>query len=177
MLSIARGAMRSEAIAAVNRLIAARLEGNLGLLAAVGADSGEHLALRTGIAILRAERGTAIRAAARLVLEALLRIERLLRGAEDELLVAIPTNEGFVLIHILYPPNHDLTFTDLAPKARLPDGDAKAKSKEAVIEMGNDGLGSTDYTTHRQKAPHFSKFAEKHFLLRGFFHFLWNTIQ
>ena len=92
--------MRSEAIAAVHGLIAARLEGNLGLLAAVSADRREHLALRTGIAILRAERGTALRAAARLILEALLRVERLLRRAEDELLVAIAANEGFVLIHI-----------------------------------------------------------------------------
>ena len=92
--------MRSEAIAAVHGLIAARLEGNLSLLAAVSADRSEHLTLRTGIAILSAERGAAVRAAARLVLEALLSIERLLRRAEDELLVAIATNEGFVLIHI-----------------------------------------------------------------------------
>ena len=94
--------MRREAIAAVHGLIAARLEGNLGLLAAVSADRGEHLTLRAGIgiAVLSAERSTAIRAAARLVLEALLSVERLLRRAEDELLVAIATNEGFVLIHI-----------------------------------------------------------------------------
>ena len=92
--------MRGEAIAAVDGLVATRLERNLSLLAAVSADRREHLALRTGIAILRAERGTALRAAARLILEALLSIERLLRRAEDELLVAVTTNEGFVLIHI-----------------------------------------------------------------------------
>ena len=92
--------MRREAIAAVHGLIATRLEGNLGLLAAVSADRGEHLALRTGIAIGSAESSAALRAAARLVLEALLSIERLLRRAEDELLVAVTTNEGFVLIHI-----------------------------------------------------------------------------
>ena len=92
--------MRSKAIAAVHGLIAARLEGNLGFLAAVSANRGEHLALRAGIAVLRTESGTALRAAARLVLEALLSIERLLRRAEDELLVAVTTNEGFVLIHI-----------------------------------------------------------------------------
>ena len=96
--------MRSEAIAAVNRLIATRLERNLSLLAAVSADRGEHLTLRTGGAILSTERSTALRAAARLVLEALLSIERLLRRAEDELLVAITTNEGFVLIHICILP-------------------------------------------------------------------------
>ena len=98
--SITRSAMRREAIAAVHGLIATRLEGNLGLLAAISADRGEHLTLRAGIAVLRAESGTALRAAARLVLEALLSVERLLRRAEDELLVAIATNEGFVLIHI-----------------------------------------------------------------------------
>ena len=92
--------MRREAIAAVHGLIATRLEGNLGLLAAVSADRGEHLALRAGISILRAERSTALRAAARLILEALLSVERLLRRAEDKLLVAIAANEGFVLIHI-----------------------------------------------------------------------------
>ena len=92
--------MSREAIAAVHGLIATRLEGNLGLLAAISADRGEHLALRTGSAILSAERSTALRAAARLVLEALLSVERLLRRAENELLVAVTTNEGFVLIHI-----------------------------------------------------------------------------
>ena len=93
--------MRREAITAVHGLIAARLEGNLSLLAAISADRREHLALRAGgSTILRAERRTALRATARLVLEALLSIERLLRRAEDELLVAIATNEGFVLIHI-----------------------------------------------------------------------------
>ena len=40
--SIARGAMVREAVAAVDGLVAARLEGNLGLLAAVSADRGEH---------------------------------------------------------------------------------------------------------------------------------------
>jgi len=92
--------MRREAIAAVHGLIAARLEGNLSLLAAVSADRGEHFALRTGIAVLRTESGTALRAAARLVLEALFSVERLLGSAEDELLVTVAANEGFVLIHI-----------------------------------------------------------------------------
>ena len=92
--------MRREAIAAVHGLIATRLEGNLGLLAAVSTDSGEHFTLRARIAVGSAESGAALRAAARLVLEALLSIERLLRRAEDELLVAVTTYEGFVLIHI-----------------------------------------------------------------------------
>ena len=91
--------MRREAIAAVHGLIATRLEGNLGLLAAVSADSGEHFALRAGIAIGRTESGTALRAAARLVLEALLRIESLLGSSKDEFLAAVTANEGLVLIH------------------------------------------------------------------------------
>lgn len=127
--------MRSEAIAAVHGLIAARLEGNLGLLAAVSTDRSEHLALRAGVAILSAERSTALRAAARLVLEALLSIERLLRRAEDELLVAIAANEGFVLIHIcILLKINRLTFTDWLSKPRLPVG-ARRQSKEAIIEI------------------------------------------
>ena len=97
--SIAGRAMRSKAITAINRLITARLEGNLRLLAAVGADRSEHLALRAGIAILRTERSTALRAASRLVLEALFRVESLLGSTEDEFLAAIAANESLVLIH------------------------------------------------------------------------------
>lgn len=97
--SIAGRTMRCKAITAVNGLIATRLEGHLRFLAAVGTDRGEHLTLRAGIAILRTESGTALRAAARLVLEALLRIESLLGSAEDEFLTAVAANEGFVLIH------------------------------------------------------------------------------
>ena len=131
--------MRSEAIAAVHGLIATRLEGNLGLLTAVSADRGEHLTLRAGIAVLSAEGRTALRATARLVLEALLSVESLLRGAEDELLVAIATNEGFVLIHICILLKNRLTFTDWLSKPGLPVG-ARRQSKEAVIEMRNDGF-------------------------------------
>ena len=105
--SIARGAMVREAVAAVDGLVATRLEGNLRLLAAVGADRGEHLALRTGIAVGGAERGTALRAAARLVLEALLGIESLLGSTEDEFLAAVTANEGFVLIHNRILLNND----------------------------------------------------------------------
>ena len=126
--------MRREAIAAVDGLVATRLERNLSLLAAVSADRSEHLALRTGGAVLSAERSTALRAAARLVLEALLSIERLLRRAEDELLVAIAANEGFVLIHMCILLKNRLTFTDWLSKPRLPVG-ARRQSKEAVIEI------------------------------------------
>ena len=91
--------MVGEAIAAVHGLVAARLEGNLSLLATVGADRSVHLALRAGIAILSAERRTALRAAARLVLEALLRIESLLGSSKHKFFAAVTASEGFVLIH------------------------------------------------------------------------------
>ena len=91
--------MISEAIAAVHRLIAARLERNLGLLAAIRADRGEHLALRTSAAVLGAERRTALRATARLVLEAFLRLESLLGSSEHKFLATVTASEGFVLIH------------------------------------------------------------------------------
>ena len=46
--------MVREAIAAIHRLVAARLEGNLSLLAAIRADRGEHFALRASAAVLGA---------------------------------------------------------------------------------------------------------------------------
>ena len=91
--------MVREAVAAVDRLVATRLEGNLSLLAAVRADRGEHLTLRAGVPVSGAESGAALRAAARLVLEALLGVELLLGSREDEFLAAVAANEGFVLIH------------------------------------------------------------------------------
>ena len=97
---VARSTVRGKAIAAIHRLIAARLEGNLGLLAAVSTDRGKHFALRTGVAVGGAEGSAALRAAARLVLEALLRVERLLGSSKDEFLAAVAANEGLVLIHI-----------------------------------------------------------------------------
>ena len=91
--------MISEAVAAVHGLVAARLEGNLRLLAAISADRGVHLTLRTGVAVLSAERRTALRATARLILEAFLRIESLLGSSEHEFFAAVTASEGFILIH------------------------------------------------------------------------------
>ena len=98
-LLVARLTMVREAIAAIHRLVAARLEGNLGLLAAIRADRGEHFALRASAAVLGAERRTALRATARLVLEAFLGVERLLGSSEHEFFAAVTASEGFVLIH------------------------------------------------------------------------------
>lgn len=98
-LLVARLTMVREAIAAIHRLVAARLEGNLGLLAAIRADRGEHFALRASATVLGAERRTALRATARLVLEAFLGVERLLGSGEHEFFAAVTASEGFVLIH------------------------------------------------------------------------------
>ena len=98
-LLVARLTMISEAVAAVHGLVAARLEGNLSLLAAISANRGVHLTLRTSVAILSAERRTALRAAARLILEAFLRIESLLGSSEHEFFAAVTASEGFILIH------------------------------------------------------------------------------
>ena len=115
--------MRRETIAAIDRLVAAGLEGNLGLLATIRANRAEHLA-RSTAAILRAERSAALRATTGLVLEALLRIERLFRRREDEFLAAIAADEGFVLIHgdILLKK---IYLHRLALRARLPVGGAR----------------------------------------------------
>ena len=50
-------------------------------------------------AVLGAERRTALRATARLVLEAFLRIESLLGSSEHKFLATVTASEGFVLIH------------------------------------------------------------------------------
>ena len=102
--SIARGAMVREAVAAVDGLVATRLEGNLGLLAAVRADGGEHFTLRAGVAVGGAERSAALRATARLVLEALLGVELLFGSRENEFGAAFTAGQRLVLIHGKKPP-------------------------------------------------------------------------
>ena len=81
-------AMLVEAITAVDRTVILRLEGHLGLLAAVSASDLEHLALLTAIAAAAAL-VAAITAACRLILEPLLSIEFLLTGGESELLATL----------------------------------------------------------------------------------------
>jgi len=103
----------SEAVAAVDRLGAARAERDLGLAAAARARRREHLTGSGGVAATAAAaathvRGTATeittlglsgcaarRAATRLA-ELSLSEERLLARAEDELLVAVLANQGLV---------------------------------------------------------------------------------
>ena len=92
-------ALSVEALTAVNGTISAGLEGNLGLAAAAVADHGEHLAGGTAVAVLGTARSTASRAAAGLILEALLRKEFLFAGRENELVAALTAGQGLVLVH------------------------------------------------------------------------------
>ena len=80
--------MLVEAVTAVNRTVILRLEGHLGLLAAVSASDLEHLALLTAITAAAAL-VAAVTAACRLILEPLLGIEFLLTGGESELLATL----------------------------------------------------------------------------------------
>ena len=89
-----------EALAAVDGAIVVRLEGNLALLATVGAGSVEHLAGRsltalslTGVAAITASLG--------LVGEALLGVELLLAGGENEFASAILADNGLVSVHVI----------------------------------------------------------------------------
>ena len=95
-----------EAVTAVHGTISAGLEGNLGFAAAAVADHGEHLPGSTAIAVLGPTGSAAGRAAGGLVLEALLSEEFLLRGGENELVVAIAAYQGLVFVHGSYPPKN-----------------------------------------------------------------------
>ena len=78
-----------EALAAVDRTIGLRLEGNTSLAAAVGADSGEVLSRAAGSILASVTAGLA---ALGLILEASLRIELLLTGGEHEFGAAFLAN-------------------------------------------------------------------------------------
>ena len=73
----------SEALAAVDRTVLARLEGNLASLAAAGADSVKHLALTAGSVLAGITAGLA---ALGLIGKTALGIELLLTGGEHELI-------------------------------------------------------------------------------------------
>ena len=98
-----------KALAAVDRLVAARLEGNLCFLSAVSANCSEHLAGAVAI-LLGTEGRTALRATARLILEAFLRIKLLLCSCENKFFAAVTTSKGLVLVHFLFPPQNDNPF-------------------------------------------------------------------
>ena len=88
-----------KALAAVDGLVATGLDGHLRRAAAAIADDFVHLALRTAAAVLGATRRTAAGATARLVLEALLRIERLLGSGENKFGAALAAGQRLVLVH------------------------------------------------------------------------------
>src|SRR5437773_7690817 len=113
-----RRALLLEAVAAVHRLVTARLERNARLTTAVAAGRREHLTLPAVTAAatavsaarvaattttsasstaLRATRGAIVCAAGRGVLEAAAGVELLLAGRPDELLAAVLADQGFVL--------------------------------------------------------------------------------
>jgi hypothetical protein len=82
------------AVAAVNGTVLARAEGDLGFCSAIGTDCVEHfprliVAVAATVVALLAGRPT-FRAAARIVSEAFLGEEVLLRGGENELGAAVP---------------------------------------------------------------------------------------
>ena len=85
MLLSGLSAMLVEAVTAINRTVVLRLEGHLGLLAAVSAGDLEHLALLTAITAATAL-VTAVTATCRLILETLLSVEFLFTSGESELL-------------------------------------------------------------------------------------------
>src|SRR5579872_1680041 len=105
---VARG--RLEAVAAVDRAVAPRLERHLRLIPATAAGHGVHLALGTSATVAAAAAaatgtlcltgGPAIGATRRLIREALLGEEFLLTGAEREWTRAIDAGQSLILVHV-----------------------------------------------------------------------------
>ena len=94
----------SEASAAEHGTILTGLEGNLGGLTAFGAHSVEHLAGSAGSGTGSLASHTAVTATGGLILEALLGVERLFTGREDELIAAVFAYQRLVFVHGLEPP-------------------------------------------------------------------------
>lgn len=90
-----------EAIAAIDRAVVARLERNLAVFSACGADSVKHLTVRTTSAAVRVVLAciTAGLATLGLVIETLFCVELLLSGGECELLSTVLAYDSFVLEH------------------------------------------------------------------------------
>ena len=88
-----------EALAAVNRAVTGGLEGNSCFLAALGADSSEHL---SGSTIGSLAGVTASLASLGLVYEASLSVELLLTSGEDELIAALFASQSLVSVHDNY---------------------------------------------------------------------------
>ena len=95
-----RRELSAEAIAAIHRSVAARLERNLAGASAISADCVKHHALFAATGALLA-RGAAIFAALRFVGEPFFREELLLAGGEGEVLPAIFADDDFVAKHVI----------------------------------------------------------------------------
>ena len=90
----------SETVAAVNGTVGARLEGNLALLAALGANGVKHLTL-AALAGSVLSCHTAISAALGLVGETFFSVKLLLSGSESEFLSAFLADECLVSVHVI----------------------------------------------------------------------------
>lgn len=88
-----------EALTAINRAVAARLEGNPAGFSALGADRLKHLALGISAARISFSGIAAGFAALRLVGESFFGVEFLLAGSELEFVSAVFANECFVVVH------------------------------------------------------------------------------
>ena len=87
---------------AVDGLVVAGLEGNLGGCAAVCAHCIIHFPLAAALLALAVV--AAILAADGLILESLLRIKLLLAGSENEFAAAVPAYQCLVFVHVLSFP-------------------------------------------------------------------------
>ena len=88
-----------EAVAAIHRTVAPRLERNLRRCPAAIADHFVHLALSATAATARTALRTAARTTARLVLETLLSVKLLLRSGKYEFCATLTARQGFVFVH------------------------------------------------------------------------------
>ena len=98
-LSTARG----KALAAINRTVVLRNEGNASGLATLSAHSLEHLTAFAAVGTAGLTGIAASLAASGLVLEALLSVESLLTSGEHELVATILTNQRLVFVHWNFP--------------------------------------------------------------------------
>ncbi len=92
-------ALRFKTVTAVHRTISAGLERNLGFASAAVADYGEHLPGSTAVAVLGLAGVTAGLAPTGLVLEALLGVEFLFAGGENEFISAVTAGQSLVFVH------------------------------------------------------------------------------
>ena len=107
--------MLVEAVAAVNRTLILRLEGNLSLLAALRADHLVHLARLSAVTVAAAL-VAAITAAGRLVFKTLLGIELLLTCGESEFLATFLAYQRLVFeSHKIIPLLNELVYLQAFP--------------------------------------------------------------